>query len=98
MHPQLIAAAPLSLASPASAQGSDPKRVVTVVVPFPQGAGGAPQLAAEMFKEATGTFNLHLPHRGGCPANGRGHEGQADRTRRHAGGQHAGAVHGADPA
>jgi tripartite-type tricarboxylate transporter receptor subunit TctC len=32
------------------------------------GAGGAPHLAAEMFKERTGTFVLHVPYRGGGPA------------------------------
>ncbi|MEO7335619.1 MAG: tripartite tricarboxylate transporter substrate binding protein [Caldimonas sp.] len=32
------------------------------------GAGGAPHLAAEMFKESTGTFILHVPYRGGGPA------------------------------
>lgn len=32
------------------------------------GAGGAPHLAAEMFKDATGTFILHVPYRGGGPA------------------------------
>lgn len=32
------------------------------------GAGGAPHLAAEMFKEQTGTFILHVPYRGGGPA------------------------------
>ena len=32
------------------------------------GAGGAPHLAAEMFKEATGTFIVHVPYRGGGPA------------------------------
>jgi tripartite-type tricarboxylate transporter receptor subunit TctC len=32
------------------------------------GAGGAPHLAAEMFKQATGTFILHVPYRGGGPA------------------------------
>ncbi|NPC54779.1 Bug family tripartite tricarboxylate transporter substrate binding protein [Caenimonas soli] len=32
------------------------------------GAGGAPHLAAEMFKEATGTYILHVPYRGGGPA------------------------------
>jgi tripartite-type tricarboxylate transporter receptor subunit TctC len=32
------------------------------------GAGGAPHLAAEMFKEATGTAILHVPYRGGGPA------------------------------
>jgi tripartite-type tricarboxylate transporter receptor subunit TctC len=32
------------------------------------GAGGAPHLAAEMFKLATGTFILHVPYRGGGPA------------------------------
>lgn len=32
------------------------------------GGGGAPHLAAEMFKEATGTFILHVPYRGGGPA------------------------------
>lgn len=32
------------------------------------GAGGAPHLAAEMFKEATGILILHVPYRGGGPA------------------------------
>ena len=32
------------------------------------GAGGAPHLAAEMFKDSTGTFILHVPYRGGGPA------------------------------
>jgi tripartite-type tricarboxylate transporter receptor subunit TctC len=34
------------------------------------GAGGAPHLAAEMFKQATGTFIVHVPYRGGGPAVG----------------------------
>ena len=32
------------------------------------GAGGGPHLAAEMFKDATGAFVLHVPYRGGGPA------------------------------
>ncbi len=32
------------------------------------GAGGAPYLAAEMFKQATGSFIVHVPYRGGGPA------------------------------
>lgn len=32
------------------------------------GAGGGPHLAAEMFKDATGTYVLHVPYRGGGPA------------------------------
>ena len=32
------------------------------------GAGGAPHLAAEMFKQGTGTFIVHVPYRGGGPA------------------------------
>jgi len=32
------------------------------------GAGSGPHLAAEMFKESTGTFILHVPYRGGGPA------------------------------
>ena len=32
------------------------------------GSGGAPHLAAEMFKDRTGTFILHVPYRGGGPA------------------------------
>jgi tripartite-type tricarboxylate transporter receptor subunit TctC len=34
------------------------------------GAGGAPHLAAEMFKGETGTFIVHVPYRGGGPAIG----------------------------
>jgi tripartite-type tricarboxylate transporter receptor subunit TctC len=32
------------------------------------GAGGAPHLAAEMFKLGSGTFIVHVPYRGGGPA------------------------------
>ena len=32
------------------------------------GAGGAPHLAAEMFKDQTGSFIVHVPYRGGGPA------------------------------
>src|SRR6478752_2274863 len=32
------------------------------------GAGGGPHLAAEMFKDATQTFIVHVPYRGGGPA------------------------------
>lgn len=32
------------------------------------GAGGAPHLAAELFKDQSGTFILHVPYRGGGPA------------------------------
>jgi tripartite-type tricarboxylate transporter receptor subunit TctC len=32
------------------------------------GAGGAPHLAAEMFKQGSHTFILHVPYRGGGPA------------------------------
>ena len=32
------------------------------------GAGSGPHLAAEMFKQSTGTFILHVPYRGGGPA------------------------------
>jgi len=32
------------------------------------GAGGAPHLAAEMFKDQTGIFMVHVPYRGGGPA------------------------------
>ncbi len=32
------------------------------------GAGSGPHLATEMFKDATGTFILHVPYRGGGPA------------------------------
>jgi tripartite-type tricarboxylate transporter receptor subunit TctC len=32
------------------------------------GAGGAPHLAAEMFKDQTSSFILHVPYRGGGPA------------------------------
>ena len=32
------------------------------------GSGGAPHLAAELFKDRTGSFILHVPYRGGGPA------------------------------
>ena len=32
------------------------------------GAGGAPHLASEMFKQGSGTFIVHVPYRGGGPA------------------------------
>lgn len=32
------------------------------------GSGGAPHLAAELFKQASATFILHVPYRGGGPA------------------------------
>jgi tripartite-type tricarboxylate transporter receptor subunit TctC len=32
------------------------------------GAGGAPHLATELFKDQTGSFVLHVPYRGGGPA------------------------------
>ena len=32
------------------------------------GAGGGPHLAAEMFKDSTGAFIVHVPYRGGGPA------------------------------
>jgi tripartite-type tricarboxylate transporter receptor subunit TctC len=32
------------------------------------GAGGGPHLAAEMFKDGTGSFIVHVPYRGGGPA------------------------------
>ncbi len=32
------------------------------------GAGGAPHLTAELFKDQTGTFIVHVPYRGGGPA------------------------------
>lgn len=32
------------------------------------GAGGGPHLAAELFKQATGTYIVHVPYRGGGPA------------------------------
>ena len=32
------------------------------------GAGGAPHLAAEMFKQGSGSFIVHVPYRGGGPA------------------------------
>ncbi len=32
------------------------------------GSGGAPHIVAEMFKQSTGTFIVHIPYRGGAPA------------------------------
>ena len=32
------------------------------------GPGGAPHIVAEMFKQSTGTFIVHVPYRGGAPA------------------------------
>ena len=71
----LVAELPLAMMVNPAVPAKTAKELITLAKSQPgklsyssSGAGGAPHLAAEMFKEATGTFILHVPYRGGGPA------------------------------
>jgi len=71
----LVAELPLAMMVNPQVAAKTPKEFIALAKGQPgklsyssSGAGGAPHLAAEMFKEATGTFILHVPYRGGGPA------------------------------
>ncbi len=73
----LVAELPLAMMVNPSVPAKTPKEFIALAKSQPgklsyssSGAGGAPHLAAEMFKESTGTFILHVPYRGGGPAIG----------------------------
>jgi tripartite-type tricarboxylate transporter receptor subunit TctC len=71
----LIAELPLAMMVNPQVPARTPKEFIALAKAQPgklsyssSGAGGGPHLAAEMFKESTGTFILHVPYRGGGPA------------------------------
>jgi len=71
----LVADLPLAMMVHPSVPANDAKAFIALAKSQPgklsyasSGAGGAPHLAAEMFKQASGTFILHVPYRGGGPA------------------------------
>jgi len=71
----LVAELPLAMMVNPSVPSKTVKEFIALVKSNPgkfsyssAGAGGAPHLAAEMFKDQTGTFILHVPYRGGGPA------------------------------
>ncbi|NCX93519.1 MAG: tripartite tricarboxylate transporter substrate binding protein [Gammaproteobacteria bacterium] len=71
----LVAELPLAMMVNPTVPSKTAKEFITLVKSNPgkfsyssAGAGGAPHLAAEMFKDQTGTFILHVPYRGGGPA------------------------------
>jgi tripartite-type tricarboxylate transporter receptor subunit TctC len=71
----LIAELPLAMMVNPQVQAKTPKEFIALAKSQPgklsyssSGAGGGPHLAAELFKESTGTFILHVPYRGGGPA------------------------------
>ncbi|MEQ1684411.1 MAG: tripartite tricarboxylate transporter substrate binding protein [Burkholderiaceae bacterium] len=71
----LVAELPLAMMVNPAVAAKTPAEFVTLAKSQPgqlsyssSGAGGAPHLAAEMFKDATRTFILHVPYRGGGPA------------------------------
>jgi tripartite-type tricarboxylate transporter receptor subunit TctC len=71
----LVAELPLAMMVNPAVAAKTPKEFIALARSQPgqlsyssSGAGGAPHLAAEMFKQATGTFILHVPYRGGGPA------------------------------
>ena len=73
----LVAELPLAMMVNPAVAAKTPKEFIALAKSQPgklsyssSGAGGAPHLAAEMFKEATGSFILHVPYRGGGPAIG----------------------------
>jgi tripartite-type tricarboxylate transporter receptor subunit TctC len=71
----LVAELPLAMMVNPGVAAKDAKEFVALARSQPgrlsyssSGAGGAPHLAAEMFKQATNTFVVHVPYRGGGPA------------------------------
>lgn len=71
----MIAELPLAMMVNPQVAAKSPKEFIALAKNQPgklsyssSGAGGAPHLAAEMFKEATGSFIVHVPYRGGGPA------------------------------
>jgi tripartite-type tricarboxylate transporter receptor subunit TctC len=71
----LVAELPLAMMVHPSVPAATPKEFIALAKAQPgklsyssSGAGGGPHLAAEMFKESTGAFILHVPYRGGGPA------------------------------
>ena len=71
----LVAELPLAMTVHPGVAAKTPRELIALARARPgqlsyssSGAGGAPHLAAEMFKQATGSFILHVPYRGGGPA------------------------------
>jgi tripartite-type tricarboxylate transporter receptor subunit TctC len=71
----MVAELPLAMMVHPSVPAKTTKEFITLAKSEPgklnyssSGAGGGPHLAAEMFKDATGTFIVHVPYRGGGPA------------------------------
>ncbi len=71
----LVAELPLAMMVNPQVPARDAKEFIALAKARPgllsyssSGAGGAPHLAAEMFKLATGSFIVHVPYRGGGPA------------------------------
>jgi tripartite-type tricarboxylate transporter receptor subunit TctC len=71
----LVAELPLAMMVNPAVPAKTPQEFVALARSQPgklsyssSGAGGAPHLAAEMFKQATNTFIVHVPYRGGGPA------------------------------
>lgn len=71
----LVAELPLAMMVNPAVEAKTAKEFVALAKSKPgqlsyssSGAGGAPHLAAEMFKDSTGSFILHVPYRGGGPA------------------------------
>lgn len=71
----LVAELPLAMMVNPSVPAQNVKEFIALAKSRPgklsyssSGAGGGPHLAAEMFKDATGTDILHVPYKGGGPA------------------------------
>ncbi|MEJ8810571.1 tripartite tricarboxylate transporter substrate binding protein [Variovorax ureilyticus] len=71
----LVAELPLALMVNPAVPAKTPAELIALAKSQPgqmsyssSGAGSAPHLAAELFKDSTGTFILHVPYRGGGPA------------------------------
>ncbi|SEB07802.1 Tripartite-type tricarboxylate transporter, receptor component TctC [Variovorax sp. YR216] len=71
----LVAELPLALMVNPGVPAKTPGELIALAKAQPgqmsyssSGAGSAPHLAAELFKDSTGTFILHVPYRGGGPA------------------------------